>query len=247
MDRRRGVYVRACMHLFLSCAMALGDASRGLFVWLADGAGGVDRCRCVRVPGACGTVCAWLSFVERKWLSARWASERDGWASVKNRGGERTTLIALCLACESVARSRRRVCLSREMRMLKNEEGCRSLLRLGMERNLCTERTDSCASLSSRKGAEERTRTACGTAPRTHLAAMQAVLIAAAMSTAVLSPVRPLSGAARPTHVRSTATALPLRIDGQWYDLSEYADEHPGGERPTAEEFAQHCTRKIFV
>ena len=83
--------------------------------------------------------------------------------------------------------------------------------------------------------------------PRTHLAAMQAVLIAAAMSTAVLSPIRPVSGAARPTHVRSTATALPLRIDGQWYDLSEYADEHPGGERPTAEEFAQHCTRKIFV
>ena len=51
----------------------------------------------------------------------------------------------------------------------------------------------------------------------------------------VLSPVRParqatLSRAATsfsPTP-RKAAT-LPLRIDGQWYDLTDWADEHPGG------------------
>ena len=48
----------------------------------------------------------------------------------------------------------------------------------------------------------------------------------------VLSPARPstLSRAASSWSPlpRKSAT-LPLRIDGRWYDVSEWADEHPGG------------------
>ena len=51
----------------------------------------------------------------------------------------------------------------------------------------------------------------------------------------VLSPVRPARAATLSRAATSfsptprKAATLPLRIDGQWYDLTDWADEHPGG------------------
>ena len=50
---------------------------------------------------------------------------------------------------------------------------------------------------------------------------------AAAARLAVASPSE-LRAPARPLVV-SADDALPLRIDGQWYDLGDWADDHPGG------------------
>ena len=45
----------------------------------------------------------------------------------------------------------------------------------------------------------------------------------------ILSPARPAVTRSAAVRRTATTTTLPLRIDGTWYDLADWADEHPGG------------------
>ena len=58
------------------------------------------------------------------------------------------------------------------------------------------------------------------------VAAAAPILLAAV---GILSPSRPPSLSQLSSRQAAASTTLPLRIDGNWYDLTEWADEHPGG------------------
>ena len=58
---------------------------------------------------------------------------------------------------------------------------------------------------------------------------MAAVALLACTAFGVLSSNRAPALARVPRPVTSAQSTLPLRIDGEWYDVSGWADEHPGG------------------
>ena len=59
-------------------------------------------------------------------------------------------------------------------------------------------------------------------------ASHSAAIVRGAARLAVASPSE-LQPAAMPRTARARAASLPLKIDGVWYELGDWASEHPGG------------------